>query len=73
MTFGKAKLFSKFTFGKVDYLLYCILEKRLSLSLTKTGDCGKIFPEFVGNKNRQIVELFSGIKSFVLPKFGIYL
>jgi len=25
----------------------------------KTGDCWKIFPEFVGNKNRQIPELFS--------------
>jgi hypothetical protein len=33
----------------------------LDAKIQKTGDCGKIFPEIIGNKNRQIVELFSDV------------
>ena len=31
----------------------------LNAKIQKAGDCGKIFPEIIGNKNRQIAELFS--------------
>jgi hypothetical protein len=33
----------------------------LDAKIQKTGDCGKIFPEIIGNKNRQIVEFFSDV------------
>lgn len=35
----------------------------LNAKIQKAGDCWKIFPEIIGNKNRQIAKLFSDVYS----------
>lgn len=70
--FWKSEIILKIHFWKSGLSSLLHPRKKIELIAHKTGDCGKIFPEIIGNKNRQIVELFSGIKSFVLPKSGTH-